>query len=89
MRGRGMAYREIEEVLPDQEGVADAPTDLPQPPHLRRRRLTHPKTCPSRPHHQWSRSTGLSPRMRWNFLKFMRKRQLRGNYQYWWTPPYW
>jgi len=32
MRGRGMAYREIEEVLPDQEGAANAPTDLPRPP---------------------------------------------------------
>jgi len=27
-----MAYREIEEVLPDQEGAADAPTDPPRPP---------------------------------------------------------
>jgi len=32
MRGRGMAYREIEEVLPDQEGVADATADPPRPP---------------------------------------------------------
>jgi len=32
MRGRGMAYREIEEVLPDQEGATDAPTDLLRPP---------------------------------------------------------
>jgi len=30
MRGQGMAYREIEEVLPDQEGAADAPTDPPR-----------------------------------------------------------
>jgi len=27
-----MAYREIEEVLPDQEGTSDAPTDPPRPP---------------------------------------------------------
>jgi len=32
MRGRGLAYREIEEVLPDQEGAADAPSDPPRPP---------------------------------------------------------
>jgi len=32
MRGRGMAYRELEEVLPDQEEAADAPTDPPRPP---------------------------------------------------------
>jgi len=27
-----MAYRKIEEVLPDKEGAADAPTDLPRLP---------------------------------------------------------
>jgi len=32
MRGRGMAYREIEEILQDQEGAADAPPDPLQPP---------------------------------------------------------
>jgi len=32
MKGRGMAYREIEEVLPDQERAADAPADPPRPP---------------------------------------------------------
>jgi len=32
MRGRGMAYREIEEVLPDQERTADALTDPLRPP---------------------------------------------------------
>jgi len=32
MRRRGMAYRELEEVLPDQERAADVPTDLPQQP---------------------------------------------------------
>jgi len=32
MRGRGMTYEEIEEVLPDQEGAADSPTDPPRPP---------------------------------------------------------
>jgi len=34
MRGRGKAYREIEEVLPDQEGAADVPTNPPWPPPL-------------------------------------------------------
>jgi len=32
MRGRGLAYRDIEEVLPDQEGAVDTPTDPPRPP---------------------------------------------------------
>jgi len=32
MRGRGMAYRELEKVLPDQEGAADMPTDPPRQP---------------------------------------------------------
>jgi len=32
MRGQGLAYRNIEEVLPDQEGEADAPPDSPWPP---------------------------------------------------------
>jgi len=31
-----MAYREIEEVLPDQEEEADAPTDPPRPPPLQK-----------------------------------------------------
>jgi len=32
MRGRGLAYRDIEDVLPDQERPVDAPTAPPQPP---------------------------------------------------------
>jgi len=32
MRGRGLAYRDVEELLPDQEGAVDAPTDPPRPP---------------------------------------------------------
>jgi len=86
MRGRGMAYREIKEVLPDREGAADAPTDLPRPPHLRRRWPTHQKTSLSRPHHQWSRPTCLLSWGRWHFLKFIKKRQLGRHHSHWWTP---
>jgi len=32
MRERGMAYRDVKELLPDQEGVVDTPADSPQPP---------------------------------------------------------
>jgi len=32
MRGRGLAYRDVEELLPDQEGAVDTPTDLPRQP---------------------------------------------------------
>jgi len=87
MRGRGLPYKDIEEVLPDQEGADDTPTDPPGHLHPRRRRLTHRKTSLNRPHHQWSRPTGLSSQMRWYFLKFMRKRQLGRHHPCWWTPP--
>jgi len=32
MRGRGMAYRDVGELLPDQEGAVDTPADPPRPP---------------------------------------------------------
>jgi len=32
MRGRGLAYRDVEELLSDQEEAVDAPTDPPRPP---------------------------------------------------------
>jgi len=32
MRGRGLAYRDVEEVLPEQEGAVNTPADPPRPP---------------------------------------------------------
>jgi len=61
MRGWGMAYRKLEEVLQDQEGGPDVSID---PPHPRKRRATYQKTGPGRPHYQWSRTTHLSFLMR-------------------------
>jgi len=45
MRGRGMAHREIEEILPGQEGAADAPSDTPRPPPLQEEAADTPEDC--------------------------------------------
>jgi len=64
-RGRGMAYRDVEELLPDQEGAVDTPADLPPPSPPQEEAADTPEDQSEPPHHQWSRPAGLSPRMRW------------------------
>jgi len=89
MRGRGMACRELEEVLPDQEGAADVPTEQPQQP------LTQEEAANTQEDRSEPTPPSVEPadtpvaRMRWKILKFMRTRQLGGNHPYWWTLPYW
>jgi len=44
MKGQGMAYRDVEELLPNQEGAVDTPADPPRlpPPRNRRRHAGRP-----------------------------------------------
>jgi len=71
-----MAYTELEEALPNQEGAADVPTDQPRLPPPQEEVADTPKnrSGPAPPPVDWQ--THLPSRMRWKLLKFMRRRQL-------------
>ena len=54
MRGRGMAYRDVEELLPDQEGAADTAADPPGPPPPQEEEADTPEDLSACPMQGWT-----------------------------------
>jgi len=81
-----MAYREIKEVLPDQERAADVPTDLPRlPPPQEEAADTPEDRSEPAPLPVEQADTLVAPN-KMETPQIHEEEELQGSHSYWWTP---